>query len=299
MEEKKKNPHQGHRKRIREAILRDPEMETFSDFEVLEYLLTVVIPFKDTNVLAHELIDDFGSLYGVFSATAEELFCIKGMTEAAAHFLPNLLPILRRAETSRTRRGAKINTIRDAAEAFMPYFKARSNELFFLMMLDINDNIIQIDCLSKGGASFANVDIGNIITKASRMQASKVILAHNHPGGNLLPSSEDIQVTATIAFLLGSMQKELLDHIIFCGEEYCSLYENDLVKRFLESEKTYTAINKEKPSNLWVNTNIPKKLNEEKKRPLYISSLSKDHECFLSDTFKKESYDFEVKQSNE
>lgn len=82
-----KQLHEGHRARLRQSAKQDEELTSFSEFQVLEYFLSFIIPRKDTNPIAHALIEAFGSLYGVFQATEEELYSINGMTQNAACFI--------------------------------------------------------------------------------------------------------------------------------------------------------------------------------------------------------------------
>lgn len=93
----KTNPHEGHRQRLRAKIDRDPEMETLEDHEALEFHLSLVIPRKDTNELAHELIRKFGSLDAVLSASPQELIKVKNMTVAASYMLASELSMVRKA----------------------------------------------------------------------------------------------------------------------------------------------------------------------------------------------------------
>lgn len=82
--------HTGHRERLRANVLHDPKLSGFSDVEILETLLSYVVPQRDTNVIAHKLLDKFGSLVGVMTADADALFAVKGMTGGAAQLLPGL-----------------------------------------------------------------------------------------------------------------------------------------------------------------------------------------------------------------
>lgn len=263
--QKNKNIHEGHRERLRQSVDKDPEMQTFSDFEVLEYLLSFLIPRKDINPIAHELIDTFGSLYGVLCANFDELFAIKNMTTNAARLLPNLLAIVRRAEISRTSRLNRLTTVKDAVNILRSYFMGRNYECLYMMMLDINDRIISIDLLSKGMANITTVDISTIVGKISRSQACKVVFAHNHPGGNLHPSNEDIHMTNSLAHLITSMGKQLIDHLIFCGDEYYSFYENYRMDKIIQNadEIMGTSKSKEVQSRLFVDRYVQENPQEE------------------------------------
>ena len=85
--------HSGHRERMRLAALKDRRLDAFSDIELIELLLSFVIPQKDTNVTAHLLLDRFGSVLGVLKATPDELLAFPNMTAQAATLLPELIRI--------------------------------------------------------------------------------------------------------------------------------------------------------------------------------------------------------------
>ena len=92
-----KNYHEGHRGRMRQRFDNDPEMMTFQEHEMLEYILNATIPRGDTNGIAHALIAEHGSLYGVFNAPVEDLVAAKGMTVSAAYLIAGIIPIIRKA----------------------------------------------------------------------------------------------------------------------------------------------------------------------------------------------------------
>jgi len=236
--EKKKSLHDGHRERMRESVKKDPELDSFSDFEALELLLSFFVPRKDTNEMAHDLIDEFGSLYGVLTAEPQELFRIKNVTQSAAYFIPNLISFVRKAELSRRKRNIIIESVAHAVNVLHPYFIARNHERLYMIMLDINDRIMGINCVSTGTGNLAIIDINSIAAKVSRAQAQKVIIAHNHPSGTLTPSDADIKSTIAISNLLRVLGKQLIDHIIFSQDSYYSMYESDDLRYIFEdSEK--------------------------------------------------------------
>ncbi|MCL2556454.1 MAG: hypothetical protein FWE03_05530 [Firmicutes bacterium] len=235
--QKKKMLHDGHRDRMREAVKKDPDLDSFSDFETLELLLSFFVPRKDTNEMAHDLIDEFGSLYGVLTAEPQELFQIKNVTQSASYFIPNLISFVRKAELSRRGKNIVIENVAHAVAVLRPYFIARNHERLYMVSLDINDRIIDVSCISKGIGNLAVTDINSITAKVSRSQAVKIIIAHNHPAGTLTPSIDDIRSTQTIATLLKVLGKQLIDHIIFSKDSHYSMYECDDLREIFEDTK--------------------------------------------------------------
>ena len=233
--DKKVNIHEGHRQRLKFAVDNDPEMDSFGEHQVLEYLLTFLIPRKDTNPIAHELIDNFGNLYGVLSATYEELCRVPNMTKNAAHLLPNLISIVRKAELSRIKNKMRSNNIDDAVELFRPYFIGRNYEKLYMASLDINDRVMQVNCISDGMANFSTIDVSKIMAIISRNKATKIILAHNHPAGTLSPSNEDVLCTSTLAITLNTVGTVIVDHLIFTTDDYFSFYQHDMMGDILSA----------------------------------------------------------------
>ncbi len=233
--DKKLNIHEGHRQRLKHAVDNDPEMDSFSEHQVLEYLLTFLIPRKDTNSIAHELIDTFGNLYGVLSATYDELYRVPNMTKSAAHLLPNITSIVRKAELSRISNKTRINNIDDAVALLRPYFINRNQERLYVVCLDINDRVMQVNCISEGLANFSTIDISKIMSIITRTKVSKIIMAHNHPAGTLMPSRDDIGCTSTLAITLNTVGTIIVDHIIFTTDGYFSFYQHDMMNDILST----------------------------------------------------------------
>ncbi len=226
-----KTLHEGHRSRMREAVERDKDMASFSDYEVLEYLLSFLIPRKDTNPIAHRLIDEFGSLYGVLQAPSEELFAIPNMTQNAANLLPNIYSIIRKSEMSRLKKRPCITRVAEAVELLRPYFLGRNEERVYCAVLDLNDRVIQVALVGEGIADFTIIQNNKILALASRNKAKKIILAHNHPAGSLIPSEQDILSTNSLFLILQSIDATLADHLIFNTKDYFSFYEHGLFEK--------------------------------------------------------------------
>ena len=220
----KKNVHEGHRKRVRSSVDTDPDFATFSDHEILEYLLFATIPRVDTNEIAHELIDNFGSFSGVLNATVNELVKIPYINESTARMITAIIPAARRAEISRLRNNVYLDTAKKAVEYIHPFFMNRNREYVYLVSLDISDRVICVNLIASGDVNFSSFDIKKVIEAACRNSAAKVILAHNHPAGSLVPSEADVEVTQKLGVALTAMGIMLVDHLIFTANDYFSFY---------------------------------------------------------------------------
>jgi DNA repair protein RadC len=107
-------------------------------------------------------------------------------------------------------------------DIFKPFFIDKDYELFYVLYLNIANKPIKIECHSQGGITGTVIDVKLIAKNALLYGATGVILAHNHPGQNNKPSSQDIKITTKIKEGLNLFDILLLDHIIYCGSNYFS-----------------------------------------------------------------------------
>ena len=219
--------HDGHRQRLIQRFLEE-DLDNFEPHSVLELLLFYAIPRKDTNELAHVLIDTFGSLKGVFDAPYEELVKVNGIGPNAAALL-KLVPSLTRTYYSSDARGMILDTSEKSGEYFLPYYIGQTEEVVRLACLDAGGKVISNQILHRGSANAAEVNIRKIVNIALRNNAMGVILAHNHPGGLPLPSEEDVATTKSIREALIPMGILLMDHIIVAGQDYVSMARSGII----------------------------------------------------------------------
>lgn len=226
--------HDGHRIRMRRASEADPDLTSFSDYQTLEFILSFLIPRRDTNKIAHNLIDTFGSLNAVFQASTDELFAAKGMTENAACFLSHFNSFMRKSEMSRRKPKPILKTVEDAVEVLWPYFYERNEERVYCAALDQNDKALQIVLVSEGLGNNVTINNNKIFALVTRTKAKKLVIAHNHPAGFVMPSDEDVGVTKMLFTMLPSLGAVLSDHIIFTDSEYFSFYNEHILDKFAE-----------------------------------------------------------------
>ena len=219
--------HDGHRQRLIQRFLEE-DLDNFEPHNVLELLLFYAIPRKDTNELAHVLMDTFGSLKGVFDAPYEELIKVAGIGPNTAALL-KLVPSLTRTYYSSDARSIILDTSEKSGEYFLPYYIGQTEEVVRLACLDAGGKVISNQILHRGSANAAEVNIRKIVNIALRNNAMGVILAHNHPGGLPLPSEEDVATTKSIREALIPMGILLMDHIIVAGQDYVSMARSGII----------------------------------------------------------------------
>ncbi|KGP75823.1 DNA repair protein RadC [Desulfosporosinus sp. Tol-M] len=220
--------HEGHRSRSKNRFLEEG-LDGFEDHEILELLLFYAIPRKDTNELAHSLINKYGSLSGVLEADPKDLAKTPGLGENSAILLA-LIPSLARIYL-KDRWGTRptLDSTAKAGEYVLTLCAGRTYEVFYLICLDAQHKVIYPALVHEGTIDQAPVYPRVIVETALRHKAHSVILAHNHPGGSPTPSPQDIEVTKRIQVALEQISISVLDHIIASGEDYVSCAEKGLL----------------------------------------------------------------------
>ena len=222
--------HSGHRERMKKRFL-EHGLDNFDDHSALELLLFYAIPRRDLNPVAHALLERFGSLNGVFEASAAELRQGEGLGENAATLLRIIPQVSRRYMLSRTPAGAVLDTVAQAARYLIPYFMYERDEVVYVLCLDARRRAVCCREIGRGVVNAAAVNARRIAELALEQRAGSVILSHNHLSGNALPSAEDENATRQIARALALLGVELLDHIVVAGCDYVSMAECGTLSR--------------------------------------------------------------------
>ena len=220
--------HEGHRDRKKDQVLRCGP-ESFADHELLELLLFYAIPQRDTNPIAHELMDRFGSLQAVFSASAEELMEVSYIKKNAAVLL-RLMPTLRqRALTSEEGQEVILQSLDQIGTFFREIFMAHSTEVMYELCLDAKGKKKGLFKVNQGDVASVGLNVRQIVENAIRCKAVTVVMAHNHPSGLALPSREDQIATRLVREALDTIEVQLWDHIIVADNDYVSMSESGLL----------------------------------------------------------------------
>ncbi len=219
--------HDEHRKRLRERF-REEGLDGFTEVQVLELLLFYCLPRKDTNPIAHALIDQYGSLAQVMETPADELKNASGIGEASATFLALIHAFDRQYQKSKVKNNQVLPTIDDCGEYLMSCFKNQRNETVYLLCLDSKCKLLRCKKVGEGSINSASVPIRRLVEIALGYGAVSVVVAHNHPGGLAIPSAEDQLTTRRIAQALDAVEIRLIDHIIVADDDFISLAQSGL-----------------------------------------------------------------------
>lgn len=220
------NEHSGHRDRLLERYLSEG-LDGFPPHNVLELLLFYSVPRRDTNVLAHRLIEQFGSLVGVLNAAPEQLAQVEGIGMNAAVHLHLVADIARRyyaeAITPLPNDAQREDLMRYYGKKLVAACNGLPEETLYLVCLDNNLREISTDCISTGAPNAVQLPGRKIAEVALRHHAPSILLAHNHPRGLAIPSQEDIAATLSLRDALRAISVDLIDHFIIAGSDYVSM----------------------------------------------------------------------------
>ncbi len=223
-----KKLHEGHRQRVKTRYLTEG-LDAFEDHQVLEMLLFFCIPMKDTNELAHKMLKEFGSLSGLFEADPKDICRRCGVSENTAILLTMIPSLARRYFKGKWGDKPVLNSSSKAGEYAVSLFAGRTYEAFFVICLDAQNRVNYSALVHEGTINEAPVYPRVIVEAALRHQANSVILAHNHPGGTLQPSSADLEITKRIVAALEAISINVTDHIVVAGDRYISFAEKGLI----------------------------------------------------------------------
>ena len=219
------NVHAGHRKRLRSTFLTHG-LDVLSDVNVLEFLLFYVYPRQDTNPIAHRLLDTFGSLNAVLSASLADLTQLGGLSEHAAALIRLVPDLARRQQLSRLPLGSILDTPKKYSEFLQPYFMGERDECIYLLALDSKCKAIDCTKLATGSVNCTALNIRAAVEYALRVKATSIVMAHNHTSGLATPSQEDLSTTRKLAHALSVVGVLLADHVIVAEGDSVSLLES-------------------------------------------------------------------------
>ena len=172
------------------------------------------------------LTDNRLLLFGRLSV--EEMTTVKGIGFAKAVTLTAAMELGRR-QCSGDLEKQKINNPEDAAKIFVPLLRDLTHEEFWVAYLMNDNGVISKEMIGKGSETASIVNVREIVRNALLKRTLKVIVAHNHPSGNVNPGEADIKLTKKIKEALNFFDIDLLDHIIVGGNNYFSFANNNLI----------------------------------------------------------------------
>ncbi len=213
----------GHRQRLRKRFCENG-IDSLLEHEILEFILFHTIPRVDTKPLAHKLIDIYGSLKNVLDASFESLLS-NGLSEtSAAHIklYTELYGWLRRNNAV----GKQMTDYNEIGHLLTAELDGVPSEKLLALLLDGKNNVISLQTVCEGSFRSAKINMRKLVQTCLDRGAARVVLAHNHPSGDIRPSAEDHVTTASIENYLSEVQVELVEHYIVADGTFLGIKRN-------------------------------------------------------------------------
>ena len=216
-----KNVYAGHRKRLR-AKFQKSGLEGLHDEEQVERLLTYAGPVKDVKPVSKLLIKRFKDISGLLDAKPEELQEVKGLGEASAVLIKFTRSLLTKYSEEKMFSSDVLNSPEKVYKFSKLKIGSNRNESLMAIFLNTKNMVINYEIFSEGSIDSVTVYPRRIIEQALKNNASGIILVHNHPSGDITPSTSDNELTEELKNISKSMDIRLLDHIIVSNKSYYS-----------------------------------------------------------------------------
>ena len=217
-------PHHGtgHRERLRRRLI-DGGPDALLDHEIVEYLLALAIPRRDTKALAKRLLGEFGGFGRLLSADAATIARIGGISEGAAA----TLKIAQASANRLLERRISAQPVLGSWQALLDYLRAdmahEPVERVRVLFLDAKNRLIANEAMWEGSVDESAVYIREIMRRALALHATAIIIVHNHPSGDPSPSQQDIRLTRDLAEAGRHLRITLHDHVIIGSGGHSSL----------------------------------------------------------------------------
>jgi DNA repair protein RadC len=212
----------GHRARLRQRLF-EGGPDALLDHELIEYLLALAIPRRDTKPLAKALLKEFGGIAGLLTADGERLAAFPGMGETSAA----AIKIAHAAALRLTQASIKEQPVLANWQALLDYLRAdmahQLTERVRVLHMNSRNMLIRDELMSEGSIDEAAVYVREVIRRAIDLGSSAIILVHNHPSGDPSPSRADIELTRQVQEAGKKLGIALHDHVIIGTEGHASL----------------------------------------------------------------------------
>lgn len=250
---KAKNVHIGHRERLKKQYFQNG-INSMTDIQQLELLLFYAIPQKDTNPIAHKLLERFGNIKNVLNANIRDLCTVEGIKESSATFLKlvsNMTNVM-----SQPKERELINTTKLAREYCEKFYVGINFEQFHVVCLSKDNKVIGTKMIKSGTTDQIKVEIRDITEFAISINCNRIIVSHNHPNGKGEMSDEDFRFTYSLICSCMLNDISILDHVIVGTDSNYSLAEHGIIEKL--KDKAFTKVLIPKESQVFL-SNISKK----------------------------------------
>jgi len=219
---KQLNLNKGHRQRLKSKYI-DNGDKSFTDYELLELLLTYVIPRKDTKPIAKLLIKKFGSFAEVLNQPIDKIKEIEGIGLNISLYLKLLHSTITRYFDCPIKNKIIISTPADISKFIKIQLSGQEIEVLLVLYLNDINCLLHYQTIQTGTINKLKIYPRNIIKIALEKNSTKVILIHNHPSGQPIPSDSDFELHNKIVSLCKEFDIKVIDHIIYAEQKIYSI----------------------------------------------------------------------------
>lgn len=218
----------GHRERMRSRLL-SAGAEAVADHELIEMILFLALPRRDTKAIARLLVARFGSFAATISATVPDLLTVEGLGEAGVA----AIKIVQAAAQRLSKAEVLYRPVLSNWDRLMEYLQAvlarEKIEQFRILFLDNRNRLLADEAQGRGTVNHTPVYPREVVKRALELHATAIILVHNHPSGDPSPSDEDIEMTRDIKRAASTLSIVLHDHVIVGNGQWLSFRKTGLL----------------------------------------------------------------------
>ncbi len=211
--------------RPRERLIRQGA-QVLSDAELLSVFLRVGVRGKSAVDLGRDMLDEFGSLRTLFSASLQDFSKVHGLGTAKFAQLQAVLELAKRSISEELQFNSTLSSPQAVKQFLQLQIGNKQYESFTVLFLDVKNRLISAQELFRGSLSHASVYPREVVKTALSYNAASLILAHNHPSGSTEPSQADLSLTQTLKSALALVDIRVLDHFIVANNQIYSFAEN-------------------------------------------------------------------------
>ncbi len=218
----------GHRARMRQKLL-DAGPSAILDHELLEMVLFLALPRRDTKPLARALLAQFGSFANTISAPPNALLALDGFGEAAVAALKTVQAAALRLAKSEVMNRPLLNNWDKVIDYLTTVMARETVEQFRVLFLDTRNRLLGDEAQARGTVNHTPVYPREVVKRALELHATAIVLAHNHPSGDPTPSQDDIAMTKEVQAAASALSIVLHDHVIIGNGRWLSFRKEGLL----------------------------------------------------------------------
>ncbi len=216
--------------RLQEQFIKEG-LENFQDRQIIELLLSMVMPSRRARQLAEVCIDKFKNLVAFLNASAEDLMSI-GVSPPCVFCITMLHKLITKVLQEKIREQSIYDSPQDIFDYFYYSMRDLDKEVFKIMFLNARNQIMDVIDFFKGTADKITVDPREVVESAIARGTRALVFVHNHPSGDPTPSQPDRHLTRDLVFVGNILQIKVLDHIIIGENRYFSFAAEGLIKEY-------------------------------------------------------------------